>query len=96
MKQSIMTATLVGIFFISAVTAVVLSGRYFFSMKELERVRFRYAQITSTRAAMQSLATDCADWSRQNPSLDAVLAEFKPKGKSGAPTNAPANPKASK
>ena len=96
MKQSIMTAMLVGVFFISAVSTVGLSARYFFSMKELERVRFRYAQISNTRAAMQSLAADCAEWSRQNPSLDAVLAEFKPKAKPGTPTNAPANPKASK
>ena len=94
MKQSITTALLVGVFFISAVLTVVLSARYYFSMKELERTRATYAQVTAARAAMQSLAAEAIEFSRQNPSIESVLQEFKPKGKSGSLTNAPGNPSA--
>ena len=93
MKQSITTALLLVVFALSAVSTVVLSTRYFLSMKELERVRYRYGQIQNMRGAMQALAADCAEYSRQNPSLDAALAEFK--SRPGA-TNAPAAPKPSR
>ena len=96
MKQSITTALLVGVFFISAVLTVVLSARYYFSMKELERTRAKYAQVTAARAAMQSLAAEAIEFSRQNPSMESVLQEFKTKGKPGSLTNAPASPIAPK
>ena len=90
MKQSFLTTLLAGVWMLCAVLTIILAAQYYFSMKETERLRLRYAQISSARAAMQALAEDAINFSQQNPSIDPVLQEFKLKPKAGAA--APAAP----
>jgi len=83
MKSESVSAVLVLVLFVSALAAVWLSVRWFFSVKEMQQLQFRQAQVNNTRTAAQALANDVVNYGRKNPAIEPLLAEFNLR----APTN---------
>jgi hypothetical protein len=83
MKSESISAVLVLLLFVSALFAVWLSVRWFFSVKEMQEFQFQQARISNTRAAAQALANDAVQYGRKNPAIEPILAEFNLRG----PTN---------
>jgi len=83
MKSETVSALLVLLLFVSALVAVWLSVRWFFSVKEMQELQFQQARISNTRAAAQALANDTMQYGRRNPAIEPILAEFNLR----APTN---------
>ena len=76
MKSESVSTGLVLLLFLSALFAVWLSVRWFFSVKEMQELQTQQTRINNTRAAAQSLANDVVQYARKNPKMEAVLAEF--------------------
>lgn len=74
---------LVLLLFVSALAAVWLSARWFFSVKEMQQLQLRQAQVNNTRTAAQALANDVVNYGRKNPAIETLMAEFNLR----APTN---------
>lgn len=85
MKSETVSAVLVLILFLSALTAVWLASRWFFSVKEMQQLQFQQARINNTRAAAQSLANEIVVYGRKNPAIEPILKEFNLR----SPTNQP-------
>jgi len=83
MKSESVSAVLVLVLFVSALAAVWLSVRWFFSVKEMQQLQLRQAQVNNTRTAAQALANDVVNYGRKNPAIEPLLAEFNLR----APTN---------
>ena len=91
MKSETISAVLVLVLFVSALLAVWLSVRWFYSVKEMQELQFEQARIGNVRAAAQALANDTIQYARKNPAIEPILTEFNLRG----PTNqAPAAPAA--
>jgi hypothetical protein len=77
---------------VCAAFTVWVSVRYFFSMKEVQRLQGQTVTINNTRNAAQALANESVEYSKRNPAIDPILHQFDIKAK---PTNAiaPAQPK---
>ena len=91
MKSETVSAAMVLVLFVSALFAVWISVRWFFSVKEMQELQFQQNRINNTRIAAQSLANDTMQYARRNPRIEPVLLEFNLRG----PTNQPsANPPA--
>jgi len=78
---------LVIILSLCALFAAWVSVRYFFSMREAQRLQGQAIAINNTRNAAQALANDAVEYSKRNPAMDPVLQEFDIKARA---TNAPA------
>lgn len=76
MKTESVSALLVLLLFLSALVAVWLSARWFFSVKEVQELQAEQVRINNTRAAAQALANDTIQYARKNPAMEGVLAEF--------------------
>ena len=61
----------------ASVGATLLSVRYYFSLKELQKLQAQNLQIKQTMAAVQALALDCVRYGQQNPTINPILKEFK-------------------
>jgi hypothetical protein len=90
MKSESVSAGLVVVLFVSALLAVWLAVRWFFSVKEVQELQAEHARITNTRNMAQALANDTIQYARKNPAIEPLLVEFNLR-----PTNQPtANPMA--
>ena len=87
MKNNALGAVLVGILFVCTAFTLWASIRYFFSMREAQRLQGRAIVINNTRNAVQALAAEAVEYSKRNPTIDSVLQQFDIKTK---PTNAAA------
>ena len=76
MKSESVSAVMVLLLFLSALVAVWLSVRWFFSVKEVQELQFQQTRVNNTRTAAQSLANDTMQYARQNPRIEPVLVEF--------------------
>jgi hypothetical protein len=76
MKSESVSSALVLLLFVSALGAVWLSVRWFFSVKEVQELQAEQARINNTRTAAQALANDAVQYSRKNPALEPLLVEF--------------------
>jgi hypothetical protein len=83
MKSETVTAVMVLALFVSALAAVWISARWFFSVKEVQDLQAQQARITNTRVAAQALANDVIQYGNKNPRIEPLLAEFNLRG----PTN---------
>jgi hypothetical protein len=76
MKSESVSTALVLVLFLSALFAVWLSVRWFFSVKEMQEMQFQQTRINNTRAAAQALANDVVQYARGNPRMEPLLNEF--------------------
>jgi len=94
MKNSPFAPLLVGVLLLIGLLTALFTLRYYFALKELQRLQIEYARMTSRRNMVQSLAGEAIEYSKTNPSIDPILFEFDLKPKPGATT--PAQPKTTK
>ena len=85
---------MVGVLLLIGLLTALFTIRYYFSLKELQRLQIDYARMTQRRNMIQSLANEAVEYSKTNPAIDPILFEFELKAKPGAA--APAQPKAAK
>ena len=77
--------------FLSALVAVWMSVRWFFSVREMQALQFQQAAINNTRMTAQSLANDAIVYARQNPRMEPILFDFNLRASTNQPS---ANPTA--
>ena len=76
MKSETVSAALVLLLFLTALGAVWLSLRWFFSVREMQELQAQQARVNNTRAAAQALANDTLQYANRNPAIEPLLAEF--------------------
>jgi hypothetical protein len=76
MKSETVSAVMVLLLFVSALVAVWMSVRWFFSVREVQALQFQQTAINNTRMTAQSLANDAIVYARQNPRIEPILVEF--------------------
>jgi hypothetical protein len=94
MKNSPLAPLLVGVLLLVGLLTALFTVRYYFSLKELQRLQIEYARMTSRRNTVQALANEALEYSKTNPAIDPILFEFELKAKPGAA--APSQPKPAK
>src|SRR5262249_38791592 len=62
---------------VCAGTTAWVSMRYYFSVREMQRLQGYYVQMTAARTAAQSLATEALEYSKRNPAIDPLLYQFE-------------------
>ena len=88
-----MTSLLVSVLFLAALGTCWFAVRYYFSVKELQGIQFRYQNLMATQSALQSMAAEAVAYSQQNPAINPLLQEFNITNRV-APTTTPAPPAA--
>jgi hypothetical protein len=73
------------VFVACALVVAWLSAKYFFSVKEFQKLSARAATINSTRNTVQSLANEAVEYSRRNPAIDPLLERFDIKARTTNP-----------
>ena len=93
MKNNTLGSLLVGILFVCAVLTTWASVRYFFSLREAQRLQAQTIAINNTRNATQALANEAVEYSKRNPAIDPILQQFEIKPKAtNALTPSPPSP----
>jgi len=93
-RNNPVTSLLVSVLFLAALGTCWFAVRYFFSVKELQGIQFRYQNLIATQSALQSMAAEAVAYSQQNPAINPLLQEFNITNRAGAPTTTPAPPAA--
>ena len=90
MKPNLLARVLVGVLLLCAILTLWLSGSYFFSFKQLEKLNARYLFLNNTLNSVQALAGEAIEYSKKNPAIDPLLQRYELKPKpSGAARNSP-------
>jgi len=79
---------LVSVFFLLALSACWLSVRYFFSVKELDALGYRYQANEAKRKAADLLVAETVEYSKRRPDIDPLLQQLRIKAPPAA-TSAP-------
>ena len=90
-KSNPLASLLVMALFFLSLVACWSSVRFYFSVKELHSLQGRFQTLSQKLNAVQSLVNESIAYSKQDPSIDPLLAEFKLKVKAPAAT-APSTP----
>jgi len=90
MKSETVSAVMVLVLFVSALFAVWVSVRWFFSMKEMQELQFQQNRINNVRIAAQSLANESIQYGRRNPRMEPILVEFNLRAGTNQPSINPA------
>ena len=85
MKNNPFGTLLVGLLLLAAVATLWAAAKYFFSVKELERVNARYIALNSTLNTIQALANEAVEYSKRNPAIDPILFQYELKPRPGTP-----------
>ena len=80
--------------FILSLSACLWSVRYFYSVREAQRLQGRYQLLQSTMSGMQSLVAEAIEYSKRNPDLDPLLFQFDLKPRPGTNTSVGPRPAA--
>jgi hypothetical protein len=88
MKSNALASLLTGAVIVCALTLLWISTRYFFAMREMQKLQSQYTFMNNTRAAAQGLANDALEYSKRNPAIDPILYQYDVKQR--LTTNAPA------
>lgn len=96
MKNSPLPPLLAGVLLLIGLITALITVRYYFSVKEFQKLQLEYARITNKRSAAQALANDAIEYSRRNPEIDPILYQFEVKQKPGTGVTPPATPKPAK
>ena len=94
MKNSPLAPLLVGVLLLIGLLTALFTLRYYYALKELQRLQVEYARMTSRRNTVQAMANEAVEYSKTNPAIDLILYEFELKAKPGTP--APSQPKNTK
>src|ERR1044071_6284629 len=94
MKSNALASLLTGAVMVCALTVAFLSIRYFFTLRELQKLQAQYVFMNNTRNAAQALAADAMEYSKRNPAIDPILIQYeiKPRATNAAPPAATAPP----
>ncbi|MDB6031516.1 MAG: hypothetical protein JWM16_1854 [Verrucomicrobiales bacterium] len=84
MKNSPLAPLLAGALLLIGLMTAFISVRYYFSLKEYQKMQVEYAGITNKRNAVQALANESVEYSKTNSAIDPILFEFDLKPKPGA------------
>jgi hypothetical protein len=95
MKSNGLASALTGAVMVCALTTGWVSVKYFFSMREWQKLQVQYATMTTARSAAQSLANDAIEYSKRKTNIDGILYRFDIKSPPGTnrPPAAAANPR---
>jgi hypothetical protein len=95
MKSNGLASALTGAVMVCALTTGWVSVKYFFSMREWQKLQVQYATMTTARSAAQALANDAIEYSKRNTNIDGILYRFDIKSPPGTnrPPAAAANPR---
>ena len=91
-RNNPVTSLLVSVLFLAALGTCWFAVRYFFSVRELQGIQFRYQNLIATQSALQSMAAEAVAYSQQNPAINPILMEFNLTNRTAAPPAAPASP----
>ena len=91
-RNNPVTSLLVSVLFLAALGTCWFAVRYFFSVRELQGIQFRYQNLIATQSALQSMAAEAVAYSQQNPAINPLLQEFNLTNRTVAPPAAPASP----
>ena len=92
MKNSPLAPLLAGVLLLIGLMTALLTVRYYFSVKEAQKLQLEYSRIMTKRNAIQALANDAVEYSKNNPAIDPILQEFELKPRTGAAPAANAKP----
>jgi|KBSSwiStaDraftv2_1062776.scaffolds.fasta_scaffold724497_2 hypothetical protein len=90
MKSNGLASALTGAVMISALITAWVSARYFFSMREWQKLQAQYMIMNNVRSAAQALANESVEYSKTNNRIDPILYHYDIKPRPG--TNPPAAP----
>jgi hypothetical protein len=90
MKNSPLAPLLAGVLLLIGLMTAFITVRYYFSLKEYQKLQIEFAGITNKRNAVQALANESVEYSKTNPAIDSILFEFDLKPKPGAAASTPA------
>lgn len=95
MNRNYLAGALVGLLFLSALSASLLCFRYLSSMRRLGHLQAQFVTIQNYRNQIQALANDALEYSKNNPAIDPLLVEMAIKPKvvftaNPSPANQPA------
>ncbi len=88
MKSNALASLFTGAAIVCALTLLWISTRYFFAMREMQKLQAQYSFMNNSRAAAQSLANEAVEYSKRNPTIDPILYTYDVKQRPA--TNAPA------
>jgi hypothetical protein len=93
MKDTPLTAILLGVLTLSALASIVLCWLYISNTRELRTLQARVAAINSNRALITALASDTVEYSKTHQAIEPILESFRlipsksaPAGTNKAPT----------
>ena len=94
MKSNALASLLTGAVMVCALTVAWLSIRYFFTLRELQKLQGQYVFMNNTRNAAQALASEAMEYSKRNPAIDPILIQYeiKPRPTNAAPSSPSAAP----
>ena len=93
MKSNALASLLTGAVMVCALTVAWLSIRYFFTLRELQKLQGQYVFMNNTRNAAQALASEAVEYSKRNPAIDPILIQYEIKPRAtNVPPSAPARP----
>lgn len=96
MKSNALASLLTGAIIVCALTAGWVFLRYFFALRDLQKLQGQYVYMNSVRNAAQSLANEAVEYSKRNPAIDPLLYEFEVKQRTVTNAPAPAPPPAAR
>lgn len=87
-RHNRLSSVLVLALFVLGLSASLWAVRYFFSVREAQRLQSQYLALQQTMNGLQGLVAEAIEYSRRNPDLDPLLQQYNLKPRPG--TNAPA------
>jgi hypothetical protein len=93
-RNNPVTSLLVSVLFLAALGTCWFAVRYYFSVKELQGIQFRYQNLMATQSALQSMAAEAVAYGQQTAAINPLLQEFNITNRAVAPTPPPAPPAA--
>ncbi len=93
MRNNSLAAALVGVLLVCGLFTTWISVRYYFSLKELQRLQAQVAYINTVRKAALDLAGESLEYSKRQPAIVPLLQQFQIIARSNQPPAAAAVPK---
>ncbi len=76
MRTNSVVAALVGVLLVSGAFTLWASARYYFCLKELQRLQTQMLFINNVVNAAGALATDSLEYSKRNPAIQPLLQQY--------------------
>lgn len=90
MRSPVIGTLLVVLLMLSGLTTCLLSARWFFATREIQRLQARADSLTRTSNLMQQLAAESVEYGRRNPAINPLLEQLNLKASAArSATNTP-------